>query len=150
MVTKLMIVFAGLFIGLASGCGLDSDGPTEVRVDSFVVGALPGVMVTGDNGRIIVNAGPDRTVSVKATLREPDDVEYEITQVGDVINVNAKTDDGGIFNFGESSGVDIEITTPSNTAIELLDIYRAIGCPHQKRCLACSDSPHQVMLVSWG
>ena len=40
MGTKLKILFAGLFIGLASACGLESSGPTERREDSFVVGAV--------------------------------------------------------------------------------------------------------------
>ena len=112
---KLMILFAGLFVGLASACG----GSTEIRDDSFVVGDSPRVVVNGDNGRVIVNAGPDRTVRVMATLRNPDDIEYAITQTGDVISVTAKVDDGGFFNFGRDRSADIEITTPSNTRVEL-------------------------------
>ena len=119
MKLKLIILFAGLFVGLASACSLGSGGSTEIRDDSFVVGHSPRLVVSSDNGRVIVNSGPDRSVSVKATLRKSNDIEYQITQVGDVISVRAKTDDGGIFNFGESPGADIEITTPSNTAVEL-------------------------------
>ena len=58
-----------------SGSGFN--GPTETRDDSFVVGASPRVVVSGGNGRVIVNPGTDGTVRVQATLRKPDDVEYE-------------------------------------------------------------------------
>ncbi len=112
---KFMILFAGLFVGLASACG----GSNEAREDSFVVGDSPRVVVSSDNGWVIVNSGPDRTVSVKASLRKPDDIEYEITQIGDVISIRAQMDDGGFFNFGRSPSADIEITTPSNTGVEL-------------------------------
>ena len=116
---KLMILFAGLFVGLGLACGGGFGGSTEIRDDSYVVGDSPRVVVSGDNGTVVVNPGPDRTVTVHATLRKPGDIEYEITQVGDVINVTAKIDDGGIFNFGESPGADIAITAPTNTAVEL-------------------------------
>ena len=119
MKLKFMVLFAGLLVGLASACSLGSGGPTEIREDTFGVGNSPRVVVSSDNGRVIVNSGPNRSVSVKATLRKSDNIEYEITQVGDVISVRAKIDDGGIFNFGESPSADIEITTPSNTAVEL-------------------------------
>ncbi len=119
MKLKLIILFAGLFVGLASACSLGSGGSTEIRDDSFVVGHSPRLVVSSDNGRVIVNSGPDRSVSVKATLRKSDDIEYQITQVGDLISLRAKIDNGGIFSFGESPGANIEITTPSNTAVEL-------------------------------
>ena len=119
MSMRLMFLFAGLFIGLASACGLVSDESTDVRGDSFVVGGTPNVVVTGENGRVTVNAGPDNRVDVKATLRRPEDIEYEITQKGDLITIVAKTDEGGIFDFGDSPNAEIEITAPSNTRLNL-------------------------------
>lgn len=119
MGTKSLILFAVLFVGLVSACGGEFSGPTETRDHDFRIGDSPRVVVSGDNGRVTVNSGQDHTLSVKATLRKPDDIEYEVTQIGDVISITAKMDDGGIFDFGESPGADIEITTPSNTAVEL-------------------------------
>ena len=116
---RLMIVFAGLFIVLASACGLASVESTDVRGDSFAVRGNPSVVVSGENGRVTVNAGPDNRVDVKATLRQPEDIEYEVTQVGDLITITAKTNGGGIFDFGESPSADIEITAPSNTRMDL-------------------------------
>jgi hypothetical protein len=115
-----MVLFAGLFIGLASACSVGSDGPSEVRDGSFAVGDSPKVIVSSENGTIIINSGPDREVTVKATLRQPDDIDYEVSQVGDVITIISEADNGGFLNFGPSPGADIEITTPANTEIEIL------------------------------
>ena len=108
-----------LLVFLTAACSSGFTVPTETRDDSFVVGQSPRVVVSGDNGRIIVNPGTDGTVTVQATLRKPDDLEYKITQQGDTISVEAKEKRRGIFNLGESPGADIEITAPSNTRLEL-------------------------------
>ena len=110
-----------LLVFLTVACSFT--GPTETRDESFVVGASPRVVVGGGNGSVIVNPGTDGTVRVEATLRKPDNLEYETTQVGDTISVGAKEKSLGIFNFifnsGQSPGADIEITAPSNTSVEL-------------------------------
>ena len=108
-----------LFLIITAACSAGMFVPTEARDDSFTVGESPRVVVRGDNGRIIVRPGIDGTVRVQATLRKPDDLEYEITQEGDTLSVKAKEKSRGIFNFGESPGADIEITAPSNTKVEL-------------------------------
>ena len=108
-----------LIVFLTAACSAGFSGPTETRDDSFVVGESPRVVVSGGNGRIIVNPGTDGTVRVEATLRKPDDLEYETTQEGDTISVEAREKKLGIFNFGDSPGADIEITAPSNTRVEL-------------------------------
>ena len=104
---------------IAAACSEGFTGPTETREDSFAVGESPRVVVSGGNGRITVNAGTDGSVRVQATLRKPDDLEYETTQEGDTISVESKEKRRSIFNFGESPGADIEITAPSNTMVEL-------------------------------
>ena len=108
-----------LLVFTTSACSSGLSGPTETRDDSFVVGESSRVVVSGDNGSIVVNPGTDGTVRVQATLRKPDDVEYEAVQEGDTISVKAKDKRDGIFNFGESPGAAIEITAPSNTWVEL-------------------------------
>jgi DUF4097 and DUF4098 domain-containing protein YvlB len=104
---------------LAAACGESFTGPTETRDDSFVVGESPSVVVSGGNGSITVNPGTDGTVRVQATLRKPDDVEYEIAQEGNTISVEATVKRRGFFNFGESPGAEIEVTAPPNTRVEL-------------------------------
>ena len=108
-----------LLICLTAACSTGSTGPTETRDDSFVVGESPRIVVSGGNGHIIVEPGRDGTVRVQANLTKPDDLEYETTQEGDTITVEAKDRSRGIFNFGDSPGADIAITAPSKTRVEL-------------------------------
>ena len=89
----------GMFlVFLTAACSSGFTGPTETRDDSFVVGKSPRVVVSGDNGRIIV---------------------ISTTQEGDTISVKAKEKRRGIFNLGDSPRADIEITAPLNTRVEL-------------------------------
>jgi DUF4097 and DUF4098 domain-containing protein YvlB len=76
-------------------------------------------VVNGDNGRIIVISGDDGAVRVAATLRKPDDLEYEVVQDGDSISVVARDTRSGGFHIGQSPGADIEITAPSDTNVQL-------------------------------
>ncbi len=108
-----------LLVFLAVACGAGDIGPTETRKDSFAVAGSPTIVVSGSNGSITVNSGTEGTVIVQATLRKPDDVEYEASQEGDTINIEAREKSRGIFNFGQSPGADIEITAPSNTRVDL-------------------------------
>jgi len=101
-----------LLVLLAVACSSGFTRPTETRDDSFAVGESPRVVVSNDHGRIIINPGTGGTVRVQATLRNPDDLEYDTTQEGDTISVEAK-------ETGDTSGADIEITAPSNTRVEL-------------------------------
>ncbi len=123
MKSGLWMVGVLLVFLTTTACSEGFTGSTEARDDSFIVGESPTVVVSGGNGRIIVSPGADGTVRVQANLRKPDDLEYETTQEGDTISVDAKEKSLGIFNFifnfGQSPGADIEITAPSNTRVEL-------------------------------
>jgi hypothetical protein len=94
-------------------------GTTEVRENRFSVGGAPTLQVDASNGYINVVSGPDGTINVKATITEPNDVEYEADQTGDTISVTADVKGHGIFGFGNSPGASMEITAPSNTLLEL-------------------------------
>ena len=112
-------ILGGLVVLLTAACGQGFTGPTETRDDSFEVGDSPKVVVSSGNGRIIVRPGTDGAVRVEAVLRRPDNLEYEISRDGDTITVEAKEKGLGVFRFGKSPGADIEITTPSDTRVEL-------------------------------
>ena len=114
-----LLILGVLLVSLTVACSSGFGGPTETRDHSFVVGETPRVVVSGDNGRIIVKPGTDGTVRVQATLRKPDDLKYEVTQEGHSISVEAKKKRRGFLNFGDSPGADIEITAPLNTRVEL-------------------------------
>ena len=115
-------MLSGLLVFLIAACSNGFTGPTATRDDTFVVGASPRVVVSVDNGRIIVNPGTDGRVRVQATITKPNGLEYQITQAGNAISVEAKEKGRGIFSFGDSPGVDVEITAPSNTMVELRSI----------------------------
>ena len=66
-----------LLVSLTVACSARFPGPAETRDDSFFVGESPRVVVSGGNGRIIVNSDTDGTVRVQATLKKADDLEYE-------------------------------------------------------------------------
>ena len=118
-----LLILGVLLVSLTAACSSGFAGPTETRDDSFVVGDSPRVVVSSDNGRIVVKRGTDGTVRVQANLRKPDDLKYETSQEGHTISVEAKEKRPGffnrIFNLGDSPGADIEITAPFNTRLEL-------------------------------
>ncbi len=97
----------------AAGC---TAGPTETRDDSFSVNGTATLVVNSDNGWIKVNTGSDDEVRVQATLRGVDRIDYEVSQDGNTITVVAEIDQGW---FISNVGVDITITTPVNTDVEL-------------------------------
>ena len=119
MYKRLTFLAVGLLIALAVACN-GSSAESETREDSFAVGEAPFLVINNDNGGIIVRSGADATVAVNAVLRNPDRIEYQISQDGDVINIEAKSDSLGVFDFGGSPGADLEITAPAMTIIAIM------------------------------
>ena len=99
---------------LAGGC---SAGPTETRDDSFTVDGPTKLVVNTDNGSIEINAGADDEVRVEATLRGADKIDYEVSQDGNTITVEARIGKSW-WNLG-NIGADITITAPAKTDVEL-------------------------------
>lgn len=93
-----------------------SDEPIETHDDSFDVGASPRLFVTSFNGSITVEASADGTVSVSATVRRADKVEYSVGQEGNTITVIAAED---ARTTGKSPGADIVVAVPADTQIKL-------------------------------
>ena len=93
----------------------------KTRDDTFTVGASPTLVVDGYNGRIAVNPGPDNTIRVQATLRNPSRVDYQVSQDGDTVKVMARRrGKASLFGFlGNSGGVNIVVTTPRKTDVDL-------------------------------
>jgi len=109
----LAVAIAALLL-IATGCSI---GPTEFRDDSFTVGVSPTVVVNSENGSIEINAGTDNEVRVEATLTDAPRVQYEISQDGDTITIDAKISKEWWF-FG-SAAADIAITAPAGTYVEV-------------------------------
>jgi DUF4097 and DUF4098 domain-containing protein YvlB len=97
-----------------TGC---STGPTETRENSFSVAGSSRILVNSVNGNIEVNAGLGNEVLVQATLRDAPRVKYELSQVGNTVTVDVQTSKRW-WVFG-SAGVDVIITVPPKTDVEL-------------------------------
>jgi DUF4097 and DUF4098 domain-containing protein YvlB len=113
----LSVVALTMAITIASlagaGCGEDI-GPTENRDNSFTVSGSPTLIASTENGSIDVNTGADGEVRVQAELVGVNKIEYEVSQDGDVITVNAEIE-------GSWSNVrtNLTITVPTKTDVEL-------------------------------
>jgi len=85
--------------------------PTETRTNTFAVGLNPSVEVSVGNGNVILVVGSDGEINVTANLKNPDNIEYTISQEGDKVTLDAKTRGG--------SRADVTVTAPVNTEFEL-------------------------------
>ena len=109
----LAIVVVAMHLA-ATGC----TGPTETREDSFTVGESVRLIVDSMNGSIEVNAGVENEVRIQATLEYPSKIEYEVSQDGNTITVSARKT-GKYVLFGRGPGVDVIVTTPVKTDVDL-------------------------------
>ena len=101
----------------------DEDGKTSMRDDTFAVGDNPRLVVRGFNGRIRVRAGEPGSIRVRARLKKPRGIKYSAEQEGDLVTVEAKSDqqsEGFPPGFSrQNSGANIEVTVPVTTSVDL-------------------------------
>ena len=125
--------FVALLLGtliIAAACASENPGPTQLRDDSFSVGPAPKLEVDNENGRIVVNAGADGTIRVQASVRKAPRVEYNVSQSGNTVMVEAYTK--AVITGPEGSS-DITVTVPRDTSVELktengnVELWRTIG-----------------------
>jgi len=74
-------------------------------------------VVNTENGSIEVNAGVDGEVRIEAALRGSDRIDYEVSQEGDSITVDARVQSSW-FVWGDI-GADIEVTVPPSADLRL-------------------------------
>jgi len=108
---KKAIVAVLLTSGLFSTISLVACGPTETRMNTFSVGSSPTVEVKVGNGDVELIVGAEGEITVTAELRNPDKVDYKVSQDGDKITVDAKT--------RSNSRADVTVTLPANTEFEV-------------------------------
>ncbi|UCB42828.1 MAG: DUF4097 family beta strand repeat protein [Dehalococcoidales bacterium] len=108
---KRVIVTVILALVLLSTVVLAGCAPTEIRTNNFTVGLNPSVEVEVGNGNVSLVIGSDGEISVTANLKNPDRIEYSISQEGNRVTLEAKTRGG--------SRADVTITVPANTEFEL-------------------------------
>ena len=115
---KTAVLAVTVVLLAAIGCG--GAGQTDTREDVFGVGATPTFVVDGDNGSVVVNAATANTITVTATLRDANRIDYEATQEGDTVTVKAKKKGGfRLFSFGQGPAADIEVSAPPSTMVEV-------------------------------
>ena len=101
----LLVIFATISV---AACG--SSSSKETRKNTFSVGSNPVVKVTVGNGDVDLVVGPAGEIAVTAELRDSENVEYEVSQTGDSITVDAKTKRDG--------SADVTVTAPATTRFE--------------------------------
>jgi len=108
---KKMMVTVLLTLVLLGTMSMVACGPTESRTNTFSVVASPTVEVTVGNGNVSLVVAQEGEIIVTAEMQKPDSVEYEVSQDGDKITVDAKTRSG--------SRADVTVTVPTNTEFTL-------------------------------
>jgi hypothetical protein len=111
----VLVVSVGL-VGCAIGA---AEG--QVVEDSFVVNSSPRLLASIDNGSIEVVSQGDGAgnIQVRATVRNPGRVEYEVFQEGDTVKIEAKADTGMTLPWGETPGLSIVVSVPVEIDLEL-------------------------------
>lgn len=137
-----------LLASLAMGCGTRVADATESREDGFDVGEVVKIVVDVGNGSITVNEGTDGMVKVQATLRQPEELKYEVVQVGDTIRVESSTTESGVFNLSRNAGTDIDITAPSYARVELETSNGAIEINGMQRSGSALSSNGRIVLTN--
>ncbi len=96
---------------------------SDTRDDVLTVGESPRLVVNVENGRIAVEADDDNDneIHVEARLKNASRVDYRVTQDGDTVRVEArKKGKASLFGFlSMNTSVEITVTTPRNTNVEL-------------------------------
>jgi DUF4097 and DUF4098 domain-containing protein YvlB len=114
----MAVLLAAAALLMTAGCDELTDdcddAEIETRDDSFSVGESVTLVVRTANGAIEVRAGSDGEVHVEATLREPEKIDYEVTQDGDTITAEATS--GRWRGCMMASFV---VTVPADTEVDL-------------------------------
>jgi hypothetical protein len=117
---RVTSVWSGLLafvLILLIACGAGGD---EILEQSFQVGDLPRLVVGADNGSVLVETGPEGTISVLSVISNKDDVDLSVTADGDVVTVrSATTISGNLIGDRAEGAVDFTITVPPDTVIEI-------------------------------
>lgn len=108
---KKVVVTVTSTLALLSTVVLVGCASTETRINNFSVGQNPSVVVTVGNGNVNLITGSEDEIAVTANLKNPDRIDYTVSQVGDLITIIAETQTGSRAN--------VSVTVPENTRFEL-------------------------------
>ena len=105
-----MLVLVALALSLVSVACDAVSGATEVKSDSFPVGASPALNAAVGNGKLDIQAGAANVIEVTATLEGAEDITYEAFMENGTVTVRAETTGNARAN--------VVILAPSNTVLE--------------------------------
>ena len=104
------------------------EGPTEIVESSFDVGESLWLEVNGCNGSITIISGIAGEAVVRASLQQPDRIEYTTHQDGDKTVVTARRL-GNFFDLMSLASARIEVTVPRVTYLVLAPATAALRSP---------------------
>jgi hypothetical protein len=117
-----VIILVVIFGGLASAGALLTHTITQTK--TFNVGSRPGLILTNNSGDVHIVSGPAGQITVVARQRvfissnDPLPVQYTLDSPGDTLTVSV--DNSATFVlFSGSSGVDFDVTVPSQTILNV-------------------------------
>ena len=102
-----LIEILALAVTALVSCQDFHEGPTEIVESSFDIGESLWLEVNGCNGSITIISGIAGEAVVRASLRQPDLIEYTTHQDGDKIVVTARRL-GNFFDSGRCAAHQIE------------------------------------------
>lgn len=113
-----LIAILALAVTALVSCQDFHEGPTEIVESSFDIGESLWLEVNGFNGSITIISGIAGEAVVRASLRQPDRIEYTTHQDGDKIVVTARRL-GNFFDLMSLASARIEVTVPRDTYLVL-------------------------------
>jgi hypothetical protein len=131
LMVGLAVLACALVIGALAGLAIHFANFREAQMTmtrTLAVAGMPRIVVDGQAGDVIVVAGPAGTVTVEATRRAraesadiashaAQNISVDIQQSGATVTVRARG--GGDTGVGRSSAVDLTITVPARSNVDL-------------------------------
>jgi DUF4097 and DUF4098 domain-containing protein YvlB len=120
-VPRALILLTLLSGWLLACAGSTTDVPTESRRQSFTVGPAPALAINLQSGALRVEAGPEGTITLDATLRDASRVQYELEQTGDTVSLRSTVSGASltdVLSFRVNRGIDLKVTAPPATTIQ--------------------------------
>ena len=120
-----VVILVVIFGGLATASVLLTHQVSATK--TFAVGAQPKLVLTTSSGDVHIVSGAANQISVVAHMQvflgdnSPIPVQYNLSSDGNTLTVNADERDGFTFGFSFNRGVDLDVTVPSQTALNVRD-----------------------------
>jgi hypothetical protein len=117
---RICVISGAVVAAAAMGCSIAA-AETQVIEHSFITTGSSALVAAIDNGSIEVvsNNSGGNAIQVTATVRNPDRVDYRVLQDGNTVSVISKSDEGFDFFGGGGSGVDLLVSVPRETDLEV-------------------------------